>query len=109
MGEPRTPDTPDAMEALLIDEITQVVATLGLDPLAPSRMFSLARGLGRGARPASGPARTARAPVPPAGDSPRPRAPRGSHAIAAAISHAFVSLVPRRRAVLKGGSDEQDY
>jgi hypothetical protein len=38
MDEPRTPDT---IEALLIEEITQVLATLELDVRSPSRTASL--------------------------------------------------------------------
>jgi hypothetical protein len=38
---PQEPNPSDAMEALLIDEITQLVATLGVDPLSPTKTLSL--------------------------------------------------------------------
>jgi hypothetical protein len=47
MDEPRRPSTvpaltpPESMDALLTHEITQVLATLGLDPLGLSRTVSL--------------------------------------------------------------------
>jgi hypothetical protein len=38
---PREPNPPDNLESLLIDEITQRMAPLGLDPLRPFEEFTM--------------------------------------------------------------------